>query len=157
MRRLPIMICLAVGAALAAYAARADAQVQKISACSLLTREEVKEVVPWPPLLDQLESEEDVLPNGSGCNYPNTYIQVLSASAWESFVDVFGKDATSEPVAGIGDEAYIRDNQHMWAELCAKVGTHVLTIQHDLNDGETTQAAKPRVIALAKLAAARLK
>ena len=91
MRRLPILICLAVGAALAAHAADAEAQAQEISACSLLTRDEVKEVVPWPPLLDPLESEETVLPNGSGCNYPNTYIQVLSASAWESFVDAFAK------------------------------------------------------------------
>jgi hypothetical protein len=96
---------------------------------------------------------------GSGCSYPSVYIQVMSMpeSGWKRWLDGL-KDETLEPVSGIGDEAFIRDNKKRFAELCAKVGGQVITVQYDLdeNQGETTQSAKPRVIALAKALAAKL-
>jgi len=150
------IIAVAVAAPSGRLVQPARTEGQKISACSLLTREEVKKLVPWSALVDQIKTEEDPLSNGSSCTYPNTIVQVLSQSAWRSFIDIMRKGNNPESVAGVGDEAYIRDNRHEWAELVAKVGTHVLTIQHDLNEGETLQAAKPRVVALAKAFAAKL-
>src|SRR5262245_12283048 len=121
-----------------ANAAAAGAPAQKISACSLLTREEVKSLSPWPPLLDPLETQEDSLQNGTACTYPNVHIQVLSMSQdqWKRWINSF-KNPSLEAVSGVGDEAYLRDNRQMWAELCAKVGPQVLTIQMDLKDGES--------------------
>jgi hypothetical protein len=141
--------------------AATGAQLQKVSACSLLTKEEVKKFAPWAPHLDQFEPEEEALANGSACNYPRVYIQVMSMSesGWKRWLDSFRKNETLEPVAGVGDEAYLRDNGRRFAELCAKVGTHVLTVQYSLNDhqGETTQAAKPQVVALSQALAAKLR
>jgi len=139
--------------------AHAATQVQKVSACSLLTKEEVKKFAPWPPHVDQTPIQEDALANGSGCNYPSVYIQVMSMSqdGWKRWLDGL-KNKTMEPVAGVGDEAYMRDNNKRFAELCAKVGANVLTVQYNLKeeDGETTQAVKPRVIALSKALAEKL-
>jgi hypothetical protein len=139
--------------------AASQTQARKVSACSLLTMEEVKQFAPWPPQLDQFKPQEDVMANGSGCSYPSVYIQVMSMpeSGWKRWLDGL-KDETLEPVSGIGDEAFIRDNKKRFAELCAKVGGQVITVQYDLdeNQGETTQSAKPRVIALAKALAAKL-
>ena len=131
---------------------------ENVSACSLLTREEAKKLAPWPALFDQIKTQEDTLANGSGCAYPNVQIQVMSMSqdAWKRWVAAF-KNATLESVAGIGEEGYFRDNQQMWAEVIAKVGTQVVTIQLSPNAGETPQAAKPRAIALAKALAAKLR
>jgi hypothetical protein len=151
----------AATAGLSLHDARAatGAQTQKVSACSLLTTAEVKQFAPWAPHLDQLKPQEDLLANGSGCSYPTVYIQVMSMSesGWKRWLDGL-KNETMEPVSGVGDEAYIRDNRKMFAELCAKVGAQVLTVQYSLNEdqGETTQSARPRVIALAKALAAKL-
>ena len=139
--------------------AASSAQDQKVNACSLLSTEEVKKYAPWPPMLDQFKPEEETLANGSACNYPSVYIQVMSMSesGWKRWLDTL-KSSPVEPVAAVGDEAYIRDNKGRFAELVTKVGTQVLTIQYSLKEqeGETTQAVKPRLIALAKALTAKL-
>src|SRR4026209_1043410 len=51
---------------------------QKIKACSLVTKEEVKKHLPWRPHLDQFPvEEEDIGTTGSSCNYPSVFIQVM--------------------------------------------------------------------------------
>ena len=128
----------------------------RISACSLLTREEVKKIVPWAPLLDQFPSQEEPIgATGSACEYPTVGIQVLSYS--KSFVDAAGKQHKLEPVAGVGDEAYLRNNAGRYAELFARVGTRLLTIQKNIGPGQTFETEKPAVIQLAKALVAKLR
>jgi hypothetical protein len=136
------------------------APAQKVGACSLLTVDEVKKFAHWAPHLDQLKPQEESLANGSACNYPTVYIQVMSMTPdrWKGWVNGL-KNPTLEPVPNVGDEAYIRDNNRLFTEFCARAGTNVLTVQYSLNDvkGETTQAVKPRIIELGKALVAKLR
>lgn len=128
---------------------------QRVSACSLLTREEIKKIVPWAPMLDQFKAEEEALgATGSSCTYPGVHIQVLPFS--QGTIDAAKKRGKLEPVAGVGDEAYLYENPAGYAELYTKVGPRLLTIQKTVRVGETMEAAKPPVIALAKALAAKL-
>jgi hypothetical protein len=106
---------------------------------------------------DLSKGEEDHFANGSGCEYPVIRIQIMSASAsqWKSWVDA-SKNPTVERIAGLGEEAYIRNNKNLFAELYAKVGSHVISLQKNLGTDETMQATKPQLIALAKAVAGML-
>jgi hypothetical protein len=128
-------------------------------ACSVLTRAEVRKLVPWS---DQMESifaqeEEDQFANGSGCEYPSVRVQIMSTTPdqWKRWVDT-AKNPTVERIAGVGQEAYIRDNKGMFAELYAKSGSYLVSLQKSLKTGETTQASKPQLIALAKAIVTKL-
>jgi hypothetical protein len=137
-------------------AASPAANPERINACSLLTREEVKKLVPWIPMLDQFKTEEEALgATGSACVYPSVHIQVLPFS--QGTIDAARKRGKLEPVAGVGDEAYLYENPAGYAELYAKVGTHLLTIQKSVRPDEKMDAAKPPVIALAKAFVAKLR
>jgi hypothetical protein len=129
-------------------------------ACSVLTRAEVRTHVPWPDQMERIfpQEEEDQFANGSGCEYPSVRVQVMATSPdqWRRWVDA-AKNPTVERVAGIGEEAYIRDNKGMFAELYAKSGSRLVSLQKSLKAGETTQASKPELIALAKALAAKLR
>jgi hypothetical protein len=128
-------------------------------ACSVLTRAEVRKHVPWPDQMERIfpQAEEDQFANGSGCEYPSVRVQVMSTTPdqWQRWVET-SKNATVERIAGVGDEAYIRDNKGLFAELYAKRGSHLVSLQKNLGNGETTQASKPQLIALAKALVAKL-
>jgi hypothetical protein len=49
--------------------ARKNWVIERIKACSLLTKDKVKKIVQWPSMLDQLPIEEDAIgTSGSACN-----------------------------------------------------------------------------------------
>ena len=129
-------------------------------ACSVLTRAEVRKHVPWSDQMERIfpQEEEDQFANGSGCEYPSIRVQVMSSSPeqWQRWVDA-SKNPTVERLAGIGEEAYIRDNKGLFAELYAKSGSRVVSLQKNLQPGETLQASKPQLIALAKAVVAKLR
>jgi hypothetical protein len=129
-------------------------------ACSLLTRAEVRKLVSWADQMEKIfpNEEEDQFANGSGCEYPSIRVQVMSTSPdhFKRWIDA-SKNPTLERIAGLGDEAYIRDNKGMFAELFAKNGSHLVSLQKHLNAGETTQSTKPQLIALAKALLAKLR
>ena len=129
-------------------------------ACSVLTRAEVRQLVPWSDQMEGIfpQEEEDQLANGSGCEYPSIRVQVMSSSPqqWQRWIDA-SKNPTVERIAGVGEEAYIRDNKGLFAELYAKSGSHVVSLQKNLKPGETTQASKTQLIALAKALVAKLR
>ncbi|HKU17463.1 MAG TPA: hypothetical protein VJQ52_23925 [Steroidobacteraceae bacterium] len=131
-----------------------------LHACSVLTRAEVRKFVPWSDQIEGIfpQAEEDQFPNGSGCEYPSVRVQVMSTSPeqWKRWVET-SKNPTVERIAGVGEEAYIRDNQGRFAELYAKSGSRLVSLQKNLNNGETTQASKPQLIALAKAVLAKLR
>lgn len=130
-----------------------------LHACSVLTRAEVRKLVPWSDLIESAlpEAQEDQFPNGSGCEYPSVRVQIMSTSPdqWKRWVET-SKNPTVERIAGVGEEAYIRDNKGRFAELYAKSGSHLVSLQKGLQTGETTQTSKPALIALAKAVMAKL-
>ena len=132
------------------------AQAQRISACSLLPKEEVKKHLPWLSMLDQMKIEEEPIgASGSSCNYPSVHVQVLSFSP--SFLETARKKGGLETVAGVGDEAYFHNNSNRYAELYVKVGQRMLTLQADVpNDGKI-ESVKPGVLSLAKAYVAKLR
>jgi hypothetical protein len=129
-------------------------------ACALLSKAEVKAIAPWPDFLDQLEPEEERLPNGSACNYPSVYVQVmtLDEAGWKRFVAAF-QNPTLERLTGIGDEAYVRANGSNYGELLARMGARVFTTQHSLDPsaGRTLEVVKPEIVSLGQALAATLR
>jgi hypothetical protein len=126
-----------------------------VKACSLMSAAEVKKLAPWPSQLDQFPPEEEAIgTRGSSCNYPTAFIQVMAFS--QGFLDAAIKSGATESVNGVGDLAYIRNNRDRYAELVARVGPHILTVQLNMGQNEAFEAAKPRLIAVAQAFAARL-
>jgi hypothetical protein len=120
----------------------------RISACSLLTREEVKKHLPWASVLDQLKTQEEALGTyGSACTYPSVEVQVMSFR--QGTLDTVKKMENVEPVPGVGDEAYLRDNRGRYAELVVKVGNELLTLQANIPTGQKIDSVKPGVVSLA--------
>src|SRR5689334_7138345 len=91
---------------LASSSRQPPAQSQRIQACSLLPKEEVKKHLPWKPIFDARAPEEEPIgAAGSSCNYPSVDIQVLPFS--QGFLDSARKQTGGvETIGGIGDEAY---------------------------------------------------
>ena len=129
-------------------------------ACSVLTRAEVRKIMPWSDQMERIfpNEEEDQFANGSGCEYPSVRVQIMSTSPdqWQRWVDT-SKNPSVERVAGVGEEAYIRDNKGMFAELYAKSGPYLVSLQKSLKPGETTQASKAQLIALGQALVAKLR
>ncbi len=101
---------------------------QRIEVCELLSKEEVKKYLPWIPALDQMPIQEEAVGTGSSCNYPTVDVQVLQFS--QGFIDAVRKSGALEPIAGVGDEAYLRNNKNRYAELMVEIGPRLLTLQH---------------------------
>jgi hypothetical protein len=144
--------------------ARANASVTPIHACALLTASEVKKLAALPDPLNlyaTMPPQEEPLGKGSSCNYPNLHVQI-DPFDWATIDGLRTKNATQfEAVPDVGDEAYLRANKPArsleFAELYARVGSHILTIQMDVPDGKTTASVKPGLVALAKAYAAKLR
>ncbi len=128
-----------------------------VAVCSLVSLAEVKKLAPWAPHLDAFAKaeEEAIGPQGSSCNYPTAHVQVMAYR--QQTIDAARKSSTLEPVGGIGDEAYVRNNRDRYAELFARVGPHLLTVQLDIGDDQTFDEARPALVELAKAFASRLK
>ena len=97
---------------------------------------------------------EDALgASGSACSYGGVTLQVdpFTAQALDK-----QRAAAWVPVAEVGDAAYFFDNRGEYAELYARSGAHVLTVQMDVPRGRTAASIKPNVIALAKAVLPRL-
>ena len=126
----------------------------KISACSLVPKEQVKQHLPWIPALDRMAVEEEAIGKyGSSCNYPSVFIQVLPFS--QGTIDSARKNGGLEPIREVGDEAYFHNNRNRYAELYVKVGTHLLTLQANV-DGKI-ESVKPGVLNLGKVLADKLR
>ena len=135
----------------------AGGKYQVVKVCSLLTLAEFKKLAPWPPYMEPFAKveEEPIGPDGSSCNYPTAHVQVMSFR--QSMIDSAKKGGGLEPVSGVGEEAYVHNNQDRFAELFARVGAHLLTVQFDIVDGKTFASTKPQLMEVSKALAARLR
>lgn len=133
------------------------AKYKVVGACSLLSLAEVKKLAPWQPHLDPYaKGEEGALGSyGSSCEYPTVGIQVMAFN--RSTIDALRKAGPIESVGGVGDEAYVRSNRGYFAELFARVGPHLLTVQLSVEKNKTFEAIKPSLIEIGKAFAARLR
>ena len=139
-----------------AHRPAASGQYVPVKVCSLLSVAEVKKLAPWARQLDQFATAEEkaIGTLGSSCNYPTADVQVLS---WrKETIDAARKVRPLETVTGVDDEAWLSNNRDEYAELYARVGRHLLTVQYIIPTGQTFASAKPTAIALAKAFAARL-
>ena len=131
-----------------------DEKVERVNACSLLTRDEVKKLVPWAPMLDQFPTDEESIgTSGSACSYPGVHIQVLSFSP--GTIEAARKRGKLESLSGVGDEAYLYENPNGYLELYARVGKHLVTIQKSVRADEKMESVRSGVVALAKALAAK--
>ena len=137
-------------------AAAPGAKAERINACSLLTRDEVRKIAPWTPVLDQFKSEEEPIgTTGSACEYPSVRIQVLPFSP--GTIEAAKKRGKLEAVAGVGDDAYLYENPAGYAEVYAKIGTRLVTVQKSVRPGDKMEAAKPVAVTLARAVVAKLR
>ena len=147
---------LMLAAGTVAYAGQATGSSQAVKVCSLVSLAEMKKLAPWPPNVDQsAKAEEVVLPQRSLCVYPTAQVQVESYRT--QIIDSARKTARLDPIPGIGDEAYIRNNRNLFAVIYAKVGPHLLTVEMEIAEGQTFETAKPTVIEIAKAFTTRLR
>jgi hypothetical protein len=145
----------AIGSAL--LPAPSSAQYKIPPACSLLALDEVKKLAPWPPQLDAFaKAEEEALGTyGSACEYPTVRVQVMAYR--QQTMDTLRKDGKLQAVGGVGDEAYVRNNGNRFAELYARAGPHLLTLQLGIDAGRSFETAKPSLVELARAFIARLR
>jgi hypothetical protein len=143
------------GVVTATHGQGGGAQYQVVKVCSLLPVAEVKKLAPWEPMFDQMKVEEEGFGGGSSCNYPTATVQVMQFR--QGTIDALAKGATLEPVAGVGDAAWLRNNRNMFAELLAKVGPHLLTVQLNIDRDKTFDTSKPTLLGLGKAFAAALR
>jgi hypothetical protein len=160
-RRIPLITFATLWAASALIVAQqrqppADNAAVRINACSLLTRDEVKKHLPWQSLFDGIPDEETAIgETGSACEYPSVGVQVLVFTP--QFMASAKKAGFSEPVPGVGDEAYYRTNPNGYAELYVRIGQRILTIQGNAPPGQKAEVVKPGVISLARAYVAKLR
>jgi hypothetical protein len=158
-----VALTLAAAATIVAWSPLAaqtpsSASTEAPGACSLLTKELVTRVTPLDKqaldLVMQLPPDEEPVGPGSYCEYGSIGLEI----------DPFERPATVErqldkewaPLPDVADAAYFRDNKGRWAELYARAGGHVFTIQMSVPTGRTTESIKPNVIALAKAIVSKL-
>jgi len=132
------------------------AKTDRVNACSLLTRDEVKKLIPWAAMLDQFPTDEESIgTSGSACSYPSVHIQVLSYAP--QTIDAARKRGKLQSIGEVGDEAYLYENPNGYLELYAKVGKHLVTVQKSVRADEKVESVRPGVVALAKALAAKLR
>jgi hypothetical protein len=107
-------------------------------------------------MFDQMQIEEEPIgATGSSCNYPSATIQILAYSP--RFFDEARKLGKLEPVTGLGDEAYFFADPRGYADLYARAGNRIVTVQATPGPKEKIEALKPGVIALTKALIAKLR
>ena len=127
-----------------------------IKVCQLLPKAEVKKLINGNQVFDLIAPEEEALGNyGSSCNYPLVTIQLMPFL--QSTIDAARKRGRLETVAGVGDEAFLYDNPAGYAELYVRIDKRFLTIQRNVDAGQTVASVRPGVIALANALVAKLR
>lgn len=155
-------VSLMAAVAVAASAAAAQSPVKTapatpaIHACALLTRDLAAKFDTQNPKVRALfkPTEEAIGTHGSSCTDGGILLQV----------DPFVRDAELrkspgkewQPLAGVGDTAFFRDNGGRWAELIVWSGRHHFTLQIDVPNGATAESVKPKAVGLATALIARL-
>ncbi|MCC6140905.1 MAG: hypothetical protein IT389_09865 [Nitrospira sp.] len=132
----------------------AQAGQSRIGACALLTDDLITKFDPTPPHLRQSKvlkqfkfTEEPVGLNGSYCDNGQIGLQVNPFAKANELRKSPGRDW--QPVPGVGDTAFFRNNRDEYAELMVWTGPHHFTLQLSVPVGGKADSIKPNVIGLA--------
>ena len=152
-----IVVCLAASAAATQSTAKPASGTSAIRACSLLTRDLVaKYDTLTPKVRDLFKPEEEAIgTHGSSCNDGGIILQVDPFVRHDDLRKSPGKDW--QPVGGLGDAAFFRDNGGRWGELIVWTGRHHFTLQISVPNGGTAESVKPNATGLATALIAKLK
>lgn len=128
-----------------------------VHACAVLTRDLVTKYDTLNPKLHAMfkPEEEAVGPRGSSCNDGGILLQIDPFVREAELRKSPGKEW--QPVGGLGETAYFRDNGGRWAELMVWAGSHHFTLQMTVPDGATAESVKPKATGLATALIAKLK
>ena len=128
-----------------------------VNACALLTKSELRPFLK-DRAIDQSPGEQYGTGSGTTCSYPGAAIQIdtYPFSVYES---TWSRDKGNlEQISGLGDAAYLYRNARAFgAEIAVRVGQRVLAAQVDLDQGESMDSARTRVIGLARAVVAKLR
>lgn len=116
-----------------------------IKACSILTRDLVEPFAQNKRTLGQIPPEEETMASGSACEWGIVRLQLSAARPGASHTAP--KDY--QPLPGIGDAAFFRNNRNEYAELMVWSGAHYFTLQVSVPTGSTADAIKPKTVDLA--------
>jgi len=120
-----------------------------IRACSLLTKDLVEKYFANKAAMPYLKPEEEAIgAKGSSCDYGTIGLQVDPFARPDELRKTLVKQGW-EAVSGVGDSAYFRNNNDLFAELIVWTGPHHFTIQMGINTGRTAANTKPDTIAVA--------
>jgi hypothetical protein len=156
------LCCMAPAAAQSDQAAKAGA----MGACTLLTKDEIKQILGdrTPLFFDQFNPDEESLRGGAGseCGYSGVHIQ-LDPFALERFEEVrkiYAERATFERLGDVGEEAYIYEQDAGKSShavgIYARSKEHIFTIEMDVNAPETADSYRPYLVAMANTAVPKL-
>lgn len=130
----------------------------KVNVCGLLPKADVKKLIGAAESFDKIEPKEEPNQTGSSCRYGDLLVMVHQGD-WSTVSKLADRGAV-EPVAGVGEGAYVKTPSFSVGEvvLTAKVGSNrILTIARKIEAGSTFAATQPGVVALAQGFAAKLK
>lgn len=159
--------CLSAGAIADQAQSGGAARRERPNACSFLPRSLMEKVTPGPVnkfVFEMPPQEEPLGPVGSSCDYATTGLQIdpfarpdemRRNSPDASRHNAPGKEW--QPLTGVGEAAYFRNNGGRWAELIVWTGAHHFTIQMGVPDGSSAEAIKPNVVTLAHAIVDKLK
>lgn len=116
-----------------------------LRACSILTRDLVEPFAENKRVLDLVPPEEEAMSSGSACEWGVVRLQLYSARPGESHTAP--KDF--QPLSGLGDTAFFRNNLNRYAELLVWSGAAYFTLQVSVPTGGTADAIKPKTVDLA--------
>jgi hypothetical protein len=138
--------------------AAANAAAAPVKACSVLPNEEVRAILGVEPKrFNLIPPQEDTLPGGgSACEYMGAGIQIdpFTPARLEELRKQSGQAWAA--VTGVGDAAYYHARNPLYAELYARSGTHVVTVQMSVDSATSAETARPKAVALAKALLAKL-
>jgi len=128
-----------------AFEARGGGSGPGIKACSILTRDLVEPFTENKRVLDLIPPEEETSGTSSACEYGVVRLQHTPTGP--------GGERKApkefEPLAGVGEKAFFRNNRNTYAELLVWSGAHYFTLQVSVPTGSTAEAIKPKTVALA--------
>ena len=162
------VVALQLSAAASVVVAHVPASALKgqagIHACSLVTEAEIQRVTGTTNRMNTPPSRGDAPSGGSQCNYVGLDIALTPGVNAQNFESnrksaAQQRNTTTEPLAGVGDEAYYYVRTRSSSSnvgVVFRVGTYQVALG-DSVPSDSVEKFKPKVVELARIAAARLR
>ncbi len=161
------LVTLQLSAAPSAVIAQAPASAPKgagTHACSLVSEAEIQRVTGTTNGMNTPPSRSDAPNGGTQCNYVGLDIALTPGVNAQNFESnrksaAQQRNTTTEPLTGVGDEAYFYVRTRSSSSnvgVVFRVGTYQVALG-DSVPSESVEKFKPKVVELAKIAAARLR